>query len=295
MNAPKISVVLPCYNGASMLSDAIESVQNQTFTDWELIIVNDCSTDNSLEIADSYAVRDERIRVFSNETNSKLPSSLNHGFREAKGVYWTWTSDDNLLLPNMLEEMNAFLDKNPDIGFVVGDEEIIDMQGKVMDTHVIPDDVSFRLPLNCIIGACFMYRAEVAKRIGEYREDLFLAEDFEYFLRLNDNCNLAHLPRVLYQYRDNPGSLTANRQKEIAKCLCQFRLEYLTKAEVHFKNKPKQLALYYYRIVDHLAGKEFCHYFWIFAKRLPWEFGIKYILIHFPHRKIKQILGKAVK
>lgn len=292
---PKISIVLPCYNGAKMLGDAIESVQRQTFKDWELIIVNDCSTDDTLEVALSYASLDERIRVFSNDKNSKLPATLNHGFREAQGEYWTWTSDDNLLLPTMLEEMNDFLDRHPEVGFVVGDEEVIDMQGCVIDKHIIPDDVALRLPLNCYIGACFMYRAEIAKRIGEYREDLFLAEDFEYFLRLNDTCCLEHLPRILYQYRINPDSLTATKQKEIAECLCRFRIEYLPKAEAHFVKYPEYLALYYYRIIDHLAGKEFWHYYWRFTKCLPWKFWAKYIFIHYPHRKLQKLQGKKLK
>ena len=292
---PKVSIVLPCYNGADMLGGAVESVLNQTYQNWELIIVNDCSTDNTLKVAQSYAARDERIRVFSNEKNSKLPVTLNHGFREAKGEYWTWTSDDNLLLPTMLEEMSSYLDAHPDVGFLCADEEYIDMQGHVLGTHVIPDDVALRLPLNCYIGAAFMYRAEEAKRIGEYRVDLFLAEDFEYFLRLNDNCKLAHLPRVLYQYRANPGSLTATKQKEIAECLCRFRIEYLTKAEAHFKNYPQYLALYYYRIVDNLSGRNKWKYFWQFAKKLPYLFGMRYVFIHTPHRWFKKQKGDLVR
>ena len=93
----------------------------------------------------------------------------------------------------------------------------------------------------------------------------------------------------------NPNSLTATKQKEIAECLCRFRLEYLPKAEVHFADYPDYLSLYYYRIVDHLSGKEFCHYFWRFTKRLPWRFGFKYIFIHAPHRKLQQIQGKTLK
>jgi len=292
---PKISIVLPCYNGAKMIGEAIESVIAQTYKDWELIIVNDCSTDNTKEVAESYAVKDKRIRVFSNKKNSKLPATLNHGFREANGEYWTWTSDDNLLLPTMLEDMSGYLDAHPEVGFLCADEEFIDMQGKVLGTHVIPDDVALRLPLNCFIGAAFMYRAEIAKRIGEYRVDLFLAEDFEYFLRLNDNCQLAHLPKVLYQYRANPGSLTATKQKEIAECLCRFRIDYLEKAEAHFADYPKYRALYYYRIVDNLSGCKKWKYYWRFAKKLPYLFGVKYIMVHTPHRWFKKQKGDMVR
>ena len=91
---PKVSIVLPTYNGSKFLSRSIESVQEQAETDWELIIVNDCSTDNTLDIAQKYAQQDKRISVITNEQNKKLPASLNVGFSRAKGKYLTWTSDD---------------------------------------------------------------------------------------------------------------------------------------------------------------------------------------------------------
>ena len=98
------SIVLPTYNGEEFLSNSIESVINQTFQDWELIIVNDCSTDNSLSIAEEYFKKDNRIRIINNAENKKLPESLNIGFREAKGDYFTWTSDDNEYYPNAIEK-----------------------------------------------------------------------------------------------------------------------------------------------------------------------------------------------
>ena len=171
---PKISIVLPCYNGAKMIGEAIESVIAQTYKDWELIIVNDCSTDNTLEVAECYAAKDKRIRVLSNEKNSKLPATLNHGFREARGEYWTWTSDDNLLLPTMLEEMSGYLDTHPEVGMVVSDQYVIDEQGELIREVHVPEDLNISLLSNNGVGASFMYRREVARQVGEYREDLFL-------------------------------------------------------------------------------------------------------------------------
>ena len=292
---PKISIVLPCYNGAKMIGEAIESIIAQTYKDWELIIVNDCSTDNTLEVANAYASKDKRIRVLSNEKNSKLPATLNHGFREARGELWTWTSDDNLLLPNMLEVMSDYFENHPNIDFVVADEQYIGMQGNVISIHTVPDDISMLLPLNNYIGAAFMYRAEIAKRIGDYREDLFLVEDYEYFLRLNDNGQIAHIPQILYQYRDNPGSLTATRQREIAACLCKLRVEYLPTVEERYKNTLGMLVLYYYRIVDNMSGKQKWNYYWRFAQKLPYLFGLKYVLVHTPHRWIRKQRGEVVK
>ena len=105
---PKVSIVLPTYNGEDYLRESIESVISQTFTDWELIIVNDCSTDSTPKIAEAYAAKDCRIRVIHNEKNQKLPNSLNIGFESASGDYLTWTSDDNIFHHEALIKMHDF-------------------------------------------------------------------------------------------------------------------------------------------------------------------------------------------
>ena len=89
-----ISIVLPVYNGEQYIDKAVESIIGQTYKNWELILVNDCSTDHTLEILEEYAGKDVRIRIINNTHNLKLPASLNVGFENAKGRYLTWTSDD---------------------------------------------------------------------------------------------------------------------------------------------------------------------------------------------------------
>lgn len=287
MKNPKISIILPCYNGADMLDGAIESIQNQTFKDWELIIVNDCSTDNTLEVANAYAAKDERIRVFSNEQNSKLPATLNHGFREARGEYWTWTSDDNLLLPNFCEEMSRYLDEHPEVGFVVGDEYIIDADGNIIGESIKPDNIRPQLPLNNYVGATFMYRREIAQQMGEYRTDLFLVEDYEYWLRMSLQTDMGHVNKTLYKYRHHSKSLSATRKHDVQERLVRMRLMYRTQVEQLLQNDPRSLRLFYYRIVDNLHGRERWTYFWNFAKRLPYSFGLSYLLVHLPHKLFK--------
>jgi glycosyltransferase involved in cell wall biosynthesis len=120
-----ISVIMPVYNGEKYLRQSIESVIQQTYKDWELIIVNDCSIDNSRNIMQSYADTDSRIRIVDNGSNLKLPMSLNAGFRQAKGKYLTWTSDDNLYKPNALEELSRYLDYNSEIGLVYSDMDFV--------------------------------------------------------------------------------------------------------------------------------------------------------------------------
>ena len=99
-NNPKVSIVLPTYNGARYLKSSVESCLNQTHKNIELVIVDDCSTDETPDIVRSY--NDPRIRYVRNETNQRLPRSLNIGFALATGDYLTWTSDDNEFLPHSI-------------------------------------------------------------------------------------------------------------------------------------------------------------------------------------------------
>ena len=115
---PKVSIVFPSFNGSLFIKDSIQSILAQTFEDFELIIVNDCSTDNTLEICTEFAKQDKRVRVISNPHNLKLPASLNVGFSKSKGDYLTWTSDDNVYKPNAIEKMVLALDSNPKVDLV---------------------------------------------------------------------------------------------------------------------------------------------------------------------------------
>src|SRR5574344_1693507 len=113
-----VSIVLPVYNGEKYLAQSIESVLNQTYENIELIIVNDCSTDNSRDIAQKYANKNSGIKIIDNTENKKLPASLNIGFEAANGEYYTWTSDDNYYEPTAIEKMVQYLKTKPTDGMV---------------------------------------------------------------------------------------------------------------------------------------------------------------------------------
>lgn len=207
---PDVSIVLPTYNGERFLRESIESVISQTFTDWELIIVNDCSTDASLNIAMEYAARDGRIQIISNGVNMKLPASLNIGFGAAKGRYLTWTSDDNVYLPDAIAEMYSFLEKNTSNMMVCAKTKHIDESGHdnglttVYDPHTIYAQNT--------VGACFMYRRQVLNDIGGYDTDMFCVEDYEYWLRILQRYGeIEYIDKPLYLYRDQQYSLTSTR------------------------------------------------------------------------------------
>ena len=218
-----ISIVMPVYNGQKYLSLAIESVLNQTYSDWELIIVNDCSTDSTSKIISQYSKIDERIRIITNSTNQKLPRSLNIGFRNAMGTYYTWTSDDNILHPDALQKMAEFMDKNPNTGLVYSDMNYIDENGCIISStknscHMIN-------LCNCI-GASFLYRREVAEEIGEYDHNKILVEDYDYWIRIFSKYQISRLPVILYDYRFHSQSMTSTREDEIQKKVAELKLEY---------------------------------------------------------------------
>lgn len=291
--SPVISIVLPCFNGAKMLPQSIESCISQTFTDWELIIVNDCSTDDTLEIAKEYAAKDSRILVISNETNMKLPASLNRGFSIARGKYYTWTSDDNMMHLDMLQVLYDYLEEHQDVGLVASNFITADASGKPLYNEPFYEDIQLMLPLNNYIGFSFMYRAAVAKDVGEYDTDLFLVEDYEYWLRIWTKYPVARINDILYTRRLHDASLTATRKKDIAARLVDLRLKYLPVFEERLNGHPKHLALLYNRIVDQKTGQEKMHYLLSFGKKQPISFFLKYIFIHSPHRTYKKLLKKV--
>lgn len=222
--AKKVSVVLPTYNGERYLAQAIQSVLAQTYENWELIVVDDCSTDGTAEIIQYYARQDARIRVIHNAENEKLPRSLNIGFRQARGDYLTWTSDDNFYQETALAVMVQALEAHPEYGMVYCDMAYL-LEDGILRSRPSADVV--RLYAEDVIGACFLYRSQVLKTVGEYDPDMILVEDYDYWLRISRNYQILHIPQCLYHYRFHSGSLTMTKEHEVAAQRHRLRLRQL--------------------------------------------------------------------
>lgn len=245
---PIVSIVLPSYNGSKYIREALNSILNQTFTDWELIIVNDCSTDNTMDIAYEYSILDKRIRVIDNNVNKRLPASLNIGFVESVGKYLTWTSDDNIYMPDALRHMVEYLDNNDDCYLVTTRMEYIDAKGNIVGISTDYDDEKMYIQ-NCV-GACFMYRRDVLSIIGMYDTERFLVEDYDYWLRIKTKCGkISFLDKVLYRYRKHEGSLTSTRFQQI----CYQRAKLITQYQKYvweiFRDNPAVICEVYYNYV----------------------------------------------
>jgi glycosyltransferase involved in cell wall biosynthesis len=243
MSSPLISIVLPTYNGSRYIRTSIESCLQQTFTDFELIVVNDCSTDMTASIVEEYRKKDARISLINNEFNKKLPMSLNTGFGQARGKYHTWTSDDNYYAPQALQMMADVLENDAKIDLVYTDYSLVDDRDQVTGTRTFNNIYDgFTDWLGC--GACFLYKAEVFGANNGYNPAAFMIEDYDFFMRAFLRFNFHYLPRYdLYFYREHDASLTATQGdmvNDLAKIMLERQLPLLEK-----KLPAMQMALVY--------------------------------------------------
>ncbi|MGB9626934.1 MAG: glycosyltransferase, partial [Phycisphaerae bacterium] len=223
-----MSVILPVYNHAAMLGEAVESVLAQTYPDFELIILNDGSTDDIDAVFRRYQGH-PRIRLLT-QPNQKLPKALSNAFEFARGEFHTWTSADNLMEPRLLERLVAFLREHPDVEMVYADYVAIDDRGEPLRDPAFrpqnkrrPDSPEIHLPrdprpLNTVddnfIGACFLYRSRASRVLGEYAPELG-CEDYDYWMRMNALFRIAHLgtDEVLYRYRVHDNTLSGRARE----------------------------------------------------------------------------------
>ncbi len=222
---PLVSIVLPVYNQADLVGQAIGGVLSQTYTNWELIIVDDGSTDDLAAQVRRYA--DEPRILFLRQENQKLPAALNNGFRYSTGELLTWTSADNIMLPMQLERLVQALAAQPHAGLAYSDYWAIDGEGKPLDDPDwrphnrdlqisglirLPDRVTpanFHLTGDNFIGPSFIYRRQVAEIVGHYGDQAFGAEDYDFWLRLHLVTEFCHVGEPLYKYRVHENTLSA--------------------------------------------------------------------------------------
>lgn len=238
LSSPLVSIVLPTYNGSRYLDASISSCLNQSYSNIELIIVDDCSTDATPDIIRKRAAADGRIRAVTHERNRKLPGSLNSGFSQARGEYLSWTSDDNLYQPHAIERMVSALLDRPDASVVYAGYAVIGDMGQVLNTE--PARKPSSLVLGNVVGACFLYRREVQDTVGPYDETIFLAEDYDFWLRAAQRFQFMALDTELYFYRQHQQSLSASRCIEFSSAYCKAvskSLNYFESAEPEYKGR----------------------------------------------------------
>ena len=209
---PRISVAMSVYNNAAFLDEAIASIRTQSFADFELLIVDDGSTDGSAAIIDAHAAADRRIRVLR-QSNCGLIASLNRAVAEARGELIARMDGDDRSLPDRFARQIAFLDANPDHGVVGTNTHDMDEAGQIhecTDFHPLTHE-ALLAALSQGSPMCHpsvMMRTEVLRAVGGYHAAYRHCEDYDLWLRLSARTRLANLPDRLLLYRRSPSQVS---------------------------------------------------------------------------------------
>jgi len=210
---PKISVIMPVYNAEKYLRVAIESILDQTFADFEFIIVYDPSFDNSLNIINSYS--DARIRVIENKKRIGLVKSLNKAIKEAHGEYIARQDADDISLPNRLELQLEFLEKHPEVALLGTGIYVINEKGELIEKRIMhPNPKTSLLKGNRFIHGSVMFRKSVIDELGAYNELFKNSEDYELWLRISQKYDVNNLILPLYKLRTHGSSISSSKIEE---------------------------------------------------------------------------------
>ncbi|MCJ7575561.1 MAG: glycosyltransferase [Dehalococcoidia bacterium] len=208
---------MPVYNGEKYLEKAIESILTQTFRDFEFIIIDDGSTDDTSDILARYQQKDARIRVY-HQKNQGLMASLNRGCQLAQGKYIARMDADDVSLPERLEQQVRFLDTRPDIGILGTWMEVIDKNGVtryIVRVPTTPALIEWSLLFDSCMGhPSVMMRRDVIERLNFYSSEATYAEDYDLWSRASLITHLANIPEALLRYRVWEGGLTSHRLLE---------------------------------------------------------------------------------
>lgn len=212
---PRISVVMPTYNAAKHLHAAIESIQSQAFSRWELLCVDDGSTDETREIVRSFSGNDDRIKLISLPHRGIVPT-LNHGVCIARGEFIARMDADDISLPQRFQKQISHLAKHSELAMVGGAYEVIDEHNNGQRTVRPPCDPAKVLgklrKSNCLCHPSMLMRREaISKLQGPYRAAFLLAEDYDLWLRAVEKFNIGNVGDVVLRYRINVGRTTAKR------------------------------------------------------------------------------------
>lgn len=212
-HSPIISVIMPAYNASRFLDESIQSILNQTFKDFEFIIVDDCSTDDTSLIIKKYMAQDPRIIYRRNEKHIDQLIGRNTAFGYARGDYIAMLDADDIALPRRLEIQYDYLCRHPDTALVGGGAEIINDQGVVIG-HKNPEEyfelLKYRLLLrNPMFHSAMFFIKDIIVKTGGYDSEYLYAEDYRlYYSLMKNGCRIGNVPEVVIKYRCHPQQVT---------------------------------------------------------------------------------------
>jgi glycosyltransferase involved in cell wall biosynthesis len=212
-DSPRVTVMVANYNTARYLPECLDSLLNQTYQDFEVLIIDDGSTDNSLEICQKYVADDVRFRLMRLESNQGLTYARHVGLRESKGKYIAILDADDLATPSRLQRQVEYLEAHPDVILLGSYYSIVDEEGQIHRRRkkVPTNDIEIRWKLtfgNCLIHSTIIYRREAALKCGGYDLNIKRGEDIELHSKLIAYGKAAVLPEVLACWRSHKKSMT---------------------------------------------------------------------------------------
>ena len=230
-NPPYVSVIMAVKDGEKYVQDSIESVLTQTFSNFEFLIINDGSTDGTIEILNQY--KDKRIKIFSQE-NQGLSRSLNLGLKHASGKYIARQDHDDISLPERLGIQSTYLDSNFSCGLVGSHAQIWEdnsFKGRMHQHPSNPDILKFELLFNNpFVHSSWMFRRSLIDEVGFYSEDPTREppEDYEFVSRISRSYEVANIPEILVIYREVKSSISSVIRQEPSNRQDRFRNNLVT-------------------------------------------------------------------
>jgi len=227
MSKPTITVLMPVFNAGDFLKPAIESILEQSFRDFEFLIINDGSTDKSRSVIESYASKDKRIVFLNRTANKGLVATLNQGLNKANGEYIARQDADDISRLDRLAKQAAFLRSNRETVIVGSSISVMDDEGQILHEHaVLLNDPELRQELlvrSPFAHGSVIFRRPAAIKCGLYDETLWPAEDYALWLKLSSLGELANLDEYLYIYREHGQGVSVSNKTRQEKMLQKVR------------------------------------------------------------------------
>ena len=212
---PRVSVLVPVFNTAKFIVEALQSISRQSFQDFELLVLDDGSSDGSKQLLEAYAALEPRMRLIARE-NRGLIASRNELLSAARGEFVAWMDSDDISHPERLAHQVSKFDTMPELVCLGGYAQCMDPEGQALNTETYPllhDEIlaGQQLMGGAMRFASTMMRRDAALRLGGFREPFKMGEDFDFLLRLSERGRMGNLPEVLYLYRQHLTSVTAGQ------------------------------------------------------------------------------------
>ncbi len=225
----KVSVLTPVYNTEKFVGEAIESILNQSYKDFEYIICDDCSTDNTWNILTEFSKKDTRIKIAKNEKNLGIAGNRNKLITMASGEYIAWQDADDISMPFRIEHQLNFMESHLEVGIVGGFLQFFDENGNKDIRKYFPDDTYLRkniFKFSPVAQPGSMIRKKCLDESGNYDLRFPPAEDLDMSFRIGSRYKFANLQEIVIRYREHLNSATYRRLKKIELSTFEIRNKY---------------------------------------------------------------------